>query len=212
MTTTTVRHAYLYLLTYVSGLLFVPEIAARWAEPSSLSGYSVGGLAGHLVRGVRAVETALTTEPQKRDRLVSAAEYWTLALDPDDSGPLNTGLRERGELMGSQGHEAVTAELDRLLAMLSKRLPAERVDRLVSVLDGITMRLDDYLVTRIVELAVHADDLATSVGLEPTLPTAVLAVAIHSLVDVARLRHGDLAVLRALSRRERQTPEILRAF
>jgi hypothetical protein len=31
-------------------------------------------------------------------------------------------------------------------------------------------------------------------------------------VDVARVRHGDLAVLRALSRRERQTAEILRVF
>jgi hypothetical protein len=74
------------------------------------------------------------------------------------------------------------------------------------------MRLDDYLVTRIVELAVHADDLATSVGLESSLPPAALAMAVHSLVDVVRVRHGDLAVLRALSRRERQTPELLRVF
>jgi hypothetical protein len=161
---------------------------------------------------VRAVETALDTESQNQDRLVSAEEYWNLALDPDDGSPLNTGLRERGELMGSQGHDVVVAEVDRLVVVLSRSLPAEPVDRLVSVLDGTTMRLDNYLVTRIVELTVHADDLTTSVGLDPALPSAALPLAIHSLVDVARVRHGDLAVLRALSRRERQTAEILRVF
>ena len=114
--------------------------------------------------------------------------------------------------MASQGHAAVTTELDRLLAALSERLVAERGDRRVAMLDRITMRLDDYLVTRIVELTVHADDLSTSVGLAPTLPPAALASAVQALVDIARVRHGDLAVLRALSRRERQTPEILCVF
>jgi hypothetical protein len=121
-------------------------------------------------------------------------------------------LRERGELLGSHGRETVITELDRLLAALTQRLTAEPGDRLVTVLDEITMRLDDYLTTRVVELAVHADDLATSLGSEPALPSDALTTAIHSLVDVARIRHDDIAVLRALSRRERQTPEILRVF
>jgi hypothetical protein len=60
---------------------------------------------------------------------------------------------------------------------------------------------------------VHADDLAVSVGTDlPTLPPAALQIAISTLVDVARQRHGDLAVLRALSRRERDTLGALRVF
>ncbi len=37
-------------------------------------------------------------------------------------------------------------------------------------------------------------------------------LAIEALVDVARVRHGDLAVLRALTRRERDSSEALRVL
>jgi hypothetical protein len=94
---------------------------------------------------VRAVETALASTPRYPERLIRSAEYWTLTLEPDDSSPLNTGLRERGELMGSQGHEAVATELERLLVVLSERLSTEPGDRLVAVLDGIIMCLDENL-------------------------------------------------------------------
>jgi hypothetical protein len=64
-----------------------------------------------------------------------------------------------------------------------------------------------------VELVVHADDLAASVGVEPTPPQpAATAVAIDVLVGVARVRHGDMAVLRALARRERDTVRALRVL
>jgi hypothetical protein len=37
-------------------------------------------------------------------------------------------------------------------------------------------------------------------------------VAVETLVEVARLRHGDTAVLRALSRRERDPADALRVL
>jgi hypothetical protein len=75
------------------------------------------------------------------------------------------------------------------------------------------MTLDEYLRTRVVELVVHADDLAASVGVEPVPPQpATTAVAIDVLVGVARIRHGDMAVLRALARRERDTVRALRVL
>jgi hypothetical protein len=75
------------------------------------------------------------------------------------------------------------------------------------------LTLDDYLVTRLIELLVHTDDLAVSVGLpSPDFPLAASRPAIAALVDVAILRHGDDAVLRALSRRERDAVDALRVL
>ena len=75
------------------------------------------------------------------------------------------------------------------------------------------MTVDEYLRTRVVELVVHADDLAASVGVAPMAPRPETGkIAIDALVDVARIRHGDLAVLRALARRERDPVGALRVL
>jgi hypothetical protein len=59
-------------------------------------------------------------------------------------------------------------------------------------------------VTRLLEIAVHTDDLAVSVGVPtPSLPAAVLDPVLHLLLRLAARRHGPTAVLRALSRAER---------
>ena len=52
--------------------------------------------------------------------------------------------------------------------------------------------------------AVHADDLAARVGIAPPhLDADVAALAIDTPVGVARVGHGDLGVMGALARRER---------
>jgi hypothetical protein len=54
------------------------------------------------------------------------------------------------------------------------------------------------------EIAVHSDDLASSVGVAtPELPDTVLGPVLDLLVGVSVRRHGQTAVLRALSRAER---------
>jgi hypothetical protein len=64
-----------------------------------------------------------------------------------------------------------------------------------------------------VELVVHIDDLAVSVGRPtPDLPATATACTIGCLLEIARTRHGDLAVVRALSRRERDPISALRVL
>ncbi len=71
---------------------------------------------------------------------------------------------------------------------------------------------EDFLVTRMMEITVHSDDLAVSVGIDPPeLPGAVLEPVLSLLVGVATLRHGQAAVVRALSRAER-APASIAAF
>lgn len=60
------------------------------------------------------------------------------------------------------------------------------------------VRLGDFLRTRVLELVVHADDLAASVALEPPTPTPAAAdVALDVLLRTARSTHGDLAAIRS---------------
>jgi hypothetical protein len=62
------------------------------------------------------------------------------------------------------------------------------------------------------EIAVHSDDLAQSVGLPtPLFPADVADAVVVLLARLAARRHGAPAVIRAFSRAER-APERLTAF
>ena len=115
--------------------------------------------------------------------------------------------------MSAGGYEALAARFEEELHHLKLRLAGEPEDRRIRVFKDLVLLLDDYLVTRIVELVVHSDDLAVSLGTAtPDFPPEASALAIEVLVDVALLRHGDLGVLRALTRRERDDIEALRVL
>jgi uncharacterized protein (TIGR03083 family) len=197
-------------------LLERPELAAHWAGASVLPEFSVAGLAGHLFRGMSTVERYLAepSEPEPSAAGISAASYFdTVIRSADVSDPANQAIRARGEEAAAGGPAALASEARATLERLTSRLAGERPGRHVRVAGGLVMTLDEYLRTRVVELVVHADDLAASVGVEPVPPQpATTAVAIDVLVGVARIRHGDVAVLRALARRERDTVRALRVL
>ncbi|WP_230205174.1 hypothetical protein [Parafrankia elaeagni] len=68
----------------------------------------------------------------------------------------------------------------------------------------MVLSLDDFLATRILEIAVHSDDLAVSVDVPtPALPVPATDAVLALLTRLAAHRHGPTAVLRAFSRAER---------
>ena len=68
------------------------------------------------------------------------------------------------------------------------------------------MLVDDYLETRIVELVIHLDDLAASVGrTPPRVSPEAESLVLRTLVEMATARHGASVMIRALARRERVT-------
>jgi hypothetical protein len=146
--------------------------------------------------------------------VADATEYYLVAAvssDVDDA--INTGIRERGEAAGAVGPAALVEDFDTAVAGIAVRLAALPDDIRIVVTGAMELPLDEYLVTRIVELTTHTDDLALSVGRPTPEPDPVAAtLAVHCLVSLARRRHGDIAVVRALTRRERDTVEALRAF
>lgn len=188
------------------------EVAQRWHEPSALAGMRIAGLAGHLSRAVTLVETVLDDEPASdgEDDDIDAVAYF-LALpdltDPDSAR--NADIRARGEETAAVGPTALAATLAESLRRLDVRLVVEPDDRRISR-GGVAMRLDDYLATRIVEVAVHLDDLAASLGfVEGDIPPETIDMANETLFRVAVGRIGPSATLRALARRERSSRALL---
>jgi len=71
------------------------------------------------------------------------------------------------------------------------------------------LSLDDFLTSRLLELLIHVDDLALSIGVTPpAMPASAIDLVLELLMGLAVQRHGTTAVLRALSRRERAPQSI----
>lgn len=191
-----------------------PAVAAAWAAPSALAGMTVGALAGHLARQLFTVQLALA-QADRADPPISLLEHYDrvqwIGADHDDEA--NVRVRRTSGQEAADGPAALAARAAAAAAALRSELAAEPVDRVVFVPWGPwSLALDDLLSTRLMEIAVHRDDLACSIGgpLEE-LPAAATDAAVVLLARLAVRRHGQAAVLRALSRAER-APDSIAAF
>ncbi len=210
-----IRDAFLTTARSARDLIASTHTRAAWTQASALDQMTVGALAGHLSRAITLPLQYLDADPPDTDdNLLTAAEYFSsvgLTFDLNDS--VNTQIRERGTAEAELGIDALVDRVDATIAALERRLPSEPAERRLRKSAGQALLLDEYLVTRIVELAVHADDLAASIAIEtPSLDPVATACALGCLLQVARDRHGDSAVLRAMSRRERDSVDALRVF
>ena len=208
------RAAYLDGARSAVRLLASPEVARRWRAPSVLGGMSVGDLAGHLARSILQVEWFLDAPVNEHTRVDAVTYYARLLGTTDPDSDLNVGVRRRSAETASEGADAVSSQVEEVLARLETRLLGEPANRDVEVAHrpGEVMTLDDYLRTRCVELAVHIDDLAHSSD-DPTLaPSTTVSLAVDLLVSAARERHGDRAVLLALTRQERDLVHAVRVL
>lgn len=174
---------------------------------------AIGELAAHLCRAVTVVPRYLDTDapPPFRD----APDYFLTLfpeVDTDLDSDMAAGVRARAAEEAGRGLEVVRTDWDRAREELAIRLHAQEPGRGIAV-RGSSMRVEDYLVTRLVELVVHADDLAASLGVaSPRFDPAVTDTVIGCLYRIASRRHSSAAVIRAMSRRERADPDVLRVF
>jgi hypothetical protein len=212
--TTEMAEKYLVGARVVAEFLARPEVAAAWTAPSALAEFRVSGLAGHLASQVTNVPGVLALPPAT-DAPIPLPEHYArsswVGAPPD--APTNVIIREGGERIAEAGPEALAAATAETADALAATLTAEPADRVVHLpWTGWSLALPDYLTTRLMEIAVHLDDLAVSVGVTtPELPTDVIAPVFSLLTAVAAGRHGQAAVLRALSRAER-APASVNAF
>jgi hypothetical protein len=174
----------------------------------------VAGLAGHLAYQILAIPRILT-EPVPSEQTISLLEHYARVkwIDAELDDDINVRIRHGGDDEAAEGPEALVARVDFAVKELTDRLAlvADRPVR-IPLWGPWSLMLDDMLITRMMELAVHSDDLAVSVGLPtPTLPESAVNTVIDLLSRLAVRRHGPTAVLRALSRAER-APATIAAF
>lgn len=211
---TPTRTAYLAAADCTARLLADPAVAAAWSAPSALTDMTVGALAGHLARQLFNVRLALAQDDRADPPLTLLEHYarvrWIGAKHDDDA---NLEVRRSSGQEAADGPAALAARAADAARALRSELAAQPADRVVFlpwVLWSLT--LDDLLSTRLMEIAVHRDDLACSVGGHiEELPAAATDAAVALLATLAARRHGSAAVLRALSRAER-APASIAAF
>jgi hypothetical protein len=195
-------------------LLDAPEVAASWEKPSALAQWTVGGLAGHLAYQIFSVDPALK-EPASEQEPIPVSEHYARAvwIDAPLDDEISSGIRAKGEDISSEGVRRLVARVHAVLDQQRTGLEEVHGDWVVFMPQtGWALSLDDFLLTRMVELAVHMDDLAVSVGLgAPELAGSALDPVVALLTGLAVRRHGQAAVLRALTRAER-APAAINVF
>ena len=209
---TRARELFLTAAAAAADLLATPEVDAAWHRPSALPKLSVQGLAGHLAVQVFFVSQALEA-PLPDEEPISIHDYyarasWIGADGPDED--FGRAIRTGGEKEAADGAAALSARVAQAVRELRDVLPSTP-SRLVRRANWgpYALTLDDYATTRLLEIAIHNDDLAHSVGVPtPELPAEAAETVVDLLSRIALRRHGQTNVLRALSRTERAPASI----
>ncbi|MEU8264322.1 maleylpyruvate isomerase N-terminal domain-containing protein [Micromonospora sp. NPDC048999] len=204
-----IREAFLESSEAALGLLREAALAERWSKPSALPDFSTGGLARHLANQITRTVTYLAAAPG--DSAISVLDHFTgnawvtSGVDSAD----NIDIRHRSEqAAAATTPEELADDVDAALRELQTVLPAQSADRIVD-LDDWGLTVNDFLLTRVMELVVHTDDLAVSLDIPtPPLPDHATEATIQLLSRIAAWRHGQLSVVRALARQERAPASI----
>jgi hypothetical protein len=193
-----------------------PEVADRWPDESACAGMTVGGLANHLVAQVDIAVRLLGGAPSEQEPITLLEHYHRAAwVHTDLDEDANTTVRDSANAEAGSGVEGLEARVADGLARLPATLAAadgREPDSWLIPWQGWSLTAHDLMVTRLMELMVHSDDLAASIGVEtPQFPDDVVAAVLGLLSGVAVERHGQTAVVRALSRPQR-APAHVSAF
>ena len=207
------RPAFLAATDHVISIVSRDDVAAAWYQPSALPEWNLGGLVAHLASQPLIALDLLRGEPSPEaialdEHYARSAWVWG-ALDDDVNVSIRSGSDERAEA----GRDPVLAAVVAARAALPDVLADQHPDWAVLIpWTGWALRRDDFLTGRMMEIVVHGEDVAASVGFtSPPLPDDVLSPVVALLTRLAVRRHGQGAVVSALSRAER-APRTISAF
>jgi hypothetical protein len=192
-------------------LLRSPVLSERWAQPSALQQWSNGGLAGHLARSAFNLERAVGQQHRGRPAHDAVAYYGSADPQRADS-EVGRRIRELGDQEAAGGAAVLADRFAASTGVLRERALPLAAATMVEMF-GRVLAVDDCAAACLLELVVHADDLAVSLGLEPvTFSEPTIDVVVITLSRISRGRHGNLAVIRSLSRAERAPAQGISAF
>ena len=205
MSLTEHRTAFLESVAIARELAGSAAVRDAWAHESACAGMSVGGLAHHLLNQGVTVARGLSAEPS--GEVIPVLEHYRRApwVAASRAGQVDPEQNVRDDEAATAGPDAVLATVAGHTDGLADLLAAPRdPDTIFIPWQGWSLTTDDFLTTRMMEMLVHADDLAASVGVQtPQFPEGAVVPVVGLLAAVAADRHGATAVVRALSRPQR---------
>lgn len=171
---------------YRNGHLALRDWLARlppehWSAPSVLPGWTVADLAAHVALVADSV-TATAAAPRGVAARGLSEYLGTYAAAAPGLSELTLAISAEA------GHDK-----DRILAAVDERFHAAAdtvdqrgLDDIVLTTRRVPARQGDYLLTRAIEIAVHADDLARSApeAEPPAVPRDTTRLAVRTLLDV----------------------------
>ncbi len=161
----------------------------RWDEPA-LGSWNVGELGGHLVRVAGSPAVYLAADaPTDLPMLVDAGAYFASYLSGGEDGRAAVAQRARDQLEEFGGIASISSAFDEAL-----QASVQAFDSLEAPFPAIAtpyglIALDEYLVTRVVELTIHGLDLAHAIDLDWEPPASALRTTLMALADTAA--HGS---------------------
>ncbi len=195
----------------IAPLVTAPSVAEAWTHESVLPGMTVGGLTRHLVSQLECAAEFLRIQPPPSHapvvsltELYDRTDWFTAPVDAAE----NTSIRDDFNAMAAGEQPHSVAILKQARADLPAAIAGAGPTTYVPWQD-CSLSTDDFLVVRMMELVVHADDLAASVGQPPPdfdddIGHPVLAL----LAVLSAQQHGPVRAVRALSRAERSDTSI----
>ncbi len=151
----------------------------QWDDPG-LGVWDVRELTGHAARALVTAEQ-YSAQRAEQAEIQTPAEYYHHALA---AVGIDAQIAERGRKAGAElGHDPAAA----VQAIAARAVPAVNnvpSGAIIAVPAG-AMRLEDYLVTRVLELTVHTLDLANAIRVKVRPPRYALREALHLLADLA---------------------------
>jgi uncharacterized protein (TIGR03083 family) len=144
--------------------------AQAWQRPTRCVPWQVRDVVGHVILALaRVPEMVDATAPDRPD--TTATSYYRA-----DDRFSSTANAERVQAAHDRAADPDAASLVNDLADMVQTVVMsclwEPVDRVVRSPHRDAMLLSDFLITRVVELAVHGLDVADAVGMEPWLTTS----------------------------------------
>ncbi|MFK0108566.1 maleylpyruvate isomerase family mycothiol-dependent enzyme [Streptomyces sp. NPDC091217] len=181
--------------------------AAEWCLPTRCAPWNVSELLAHI-RVVIAWLPGMLSAPAPIRAEVSAAEYYR----PDDRFAADTNAARitlARDLAATQLNGAALADdFNSTWQQVDRLCRSEPEGRVIRTRHGDPMLLSEFLLTRVVEVAVHGLDLADALGREPwlTSPAADLMQELllgpDGAAAVERLGWDQLRFLRKATGRE----------
>ena len=199
-----------------AGLVTSGAVRERWDTESACAGMTVGGLAHHLAAQARNTARLLEAPPHDEAPIPVEEHYrraaWVHTSLEDE---VNVEIRTSANNEATGGYDAHAEQVRTDLAALPATLQtaaSRDPDAVLIPWQGWALTVHDFLVTRLMEIVVHSDDLAASIDRPtPQFPDGAVRPVLGLLTAVAVERHGQTALVRALSRPQR-APASVSAF